>query len=92
MDLYPGEGSTFIRIHLKNSYFQCVRGNVTPAICEQFVKNSSLFQYATVEVDGQKFMSPENLVRDYLGMQQVDEYNETTLHLLAGVVDQTKDG
>ena len=82
MDLYPGEGS----------YFQCVRGNVTPAICEQFVKNSSLFQYATVEVDGQKFMSPENLVRDYLGMQQVDEYNETTLHLLAGVVDQTKDG
>ena len=68
------------------------RGNVTPVICEQFVKNSSLFQYATVEVDGQKFMSPENLVRDYLGMQQVDEYNETTLHLLAGVVDQTKDG
>ena len=45
-----------------------------------------------MEVDGQKFMSPENLVRDYLGMQQVDEYNETTLHLLAGVVDQTKDG
>ena len=68
------------------------RGNVTPVICEQFVKNSSLFQYATVEVDGQKFMSSENLVRDYLGMQQVDEYNETTLHLLAGVVDQTKDG
>ena len=92
MDLYPGEGSTFIRIHLKNCYFQCVRGDVTPTICEQFVKNSSLFQYATVEVDGQKFMSPENLVRDYLGMQQVDEYNETTLHLLAGVVDQTKDG
>ena len=44
-----------------------------------------------MDVDGEKFMSPENLIRDYLGMQKVDEYNEVTLKLLAGVVDQTKD-
>lgn len=37
-------------------------------------------------------MTPENLIRDYLGMQKVDDYNKTTLSLLAGCVDQTKDG
>jgi len=49
-------------------------------------------QYASVEQDNQKFMTPENLIRDYLGMQKIEEFNETTLSLLAGVVDQTKDG
>ncbi|XP_031574547.1 calcium-binding mitochondrial carrier protein Aralar1-like [Actinia tenebrosa] len=49
-------------------------------------------KYATVEQDGQKYMTPENLIRDYLGMQKIQEYDETTLSLLAGVVDQTKDG
>ena len=49
-------------------------------------------QYATVEQDDEKFMTPVNLIRDYLGMQKVEEYNETTLNLLAGCVDQTKDG
>ena len=37
-------------------------------------------------------MTPENLIRDYLGMQKVEEYNKTTLTLLAGCADQTKDG
>ena len=37
-------------------------------------------------------MTPVNLIRDYLGMQKVEEYNETTLNLLAGCADQTKDG
>lgn len=49
-------------------------------------------QYATVEKDDEKFMTPVNLIRDYLGMQKVEEYNETTLNLLAGCADQTKDG
>ena len=49
-------------------------------------------QYATVEQDDEKFMTPVNLIRDYLGMQKVEEYNETTLGLLAGCADQTKDG
>lgn len=49
-------------------------------------------KYATVEQEGEKFMTPVNLIRDYLGMQKVDDYNETTLGLLAGCVDQTKDG
>lgn len=49
-------------------------------------------KYATVEKDDEKFMTPVNLIRDYLGMQKVEEYNETTLNLLAGCVDQTKDG
>ena len=45
-----------------------------------------------MEQDDEKFMTPANLIRDYLGMQKVEEYNETTLNLLAGCVDQTKDG
>ena len=45
-----------------------------------------------MEQDDEKFMTPVNLIRDYLGMQKVEEYNETTLNLLAGCVDQTKDG
>lgn len=49
-------------------------------------------KYATVEKDDEKFMTPVNLIRDYLGMQKVEEYNETTLNLLAGCADQTKDG
>jgi len=49
-------------------------------------------QYATVEKEGEKYLTPVNLIRDYLGMQKVEEYNETTLGLLAGCVDQTKDG
>ncbi|XP_068738183.1 electrogenic aspartate/glutamate antiporter SLC25A13, mitochondrial-like isoform X1 [Montipora capricornis] len=49
-------------------------------------------KYASVEKDGERYMTPENLIRDYLGMQKVEDYNKTTLTLLAGCVDQTKDG
>ena len=49
-------------------------------------------QYATVKIGTQLYMTPENMIRDYLGMQSDDRYNESTLKLLAGVVDQTKDG
>lgn len=49
-------------------------------------------KYASVEKDGERYMTPENLIRDYLGMQKVEEYNKTTLTLLAGCADQTKDG
>ena len=37
-------------------------------------------------------MTPEDFIRNFLGMQKEDDYNEDTLHLLSGVVDQTKDG
>lgn len=49
-------------------------------------------KYATVKIGTQLYMTPENMIRDYLGMQSDDRYNESTLKLLAGVVDQTKDG
>ena len=45
-----------------------------------------------MKIGTQLYMTPENMIRDYLGMQSDDRYNESTLKLLAGVVDQTKDG
>ena len=50
------------------------------------------YQYATVEEDGEKYMTPEDFIRAFLGMQKEDNYNKKTLNLLSGVVDQTKDG
>jgi hypothetical protein len=38
------------------------------------------------------FMTPEDFIRTFLGMQKEDNYNIETLKLLSGVVDQTKDG
>ena len=49
-------------------------------------------QYATVEEDEEMFMTPEDFIRTFLGMQKEDNYNIETLKLLSGVVDQTKDG
>ncbi|CAB4026222.1 Calcium-binding mitochondrial carrier Aralar1 [Paramuricea clavata] len=49
-------------------------------------------KYATVEEDEEMFMTPEDFIRTFLGMQKEDNYNIETLKLLSGVVDQTKDG
>ncbi|EDO42462.1 predicted protein [Nematostella vectensis] len=78
------------------SVAECQRG---PIIVDYSVKpaDTALLRrifnkYASHEEEGQKYMTAKNLIRDYLGMQRIEEYNETTLELLAGVVDQTKDG
>ena len=37
-------------------------------------------------------MNAEDFIRGFLGMQPERNYNPHTMKLLAGVVDQTKDG
>ncbi|NWH77035.1 CMC1 protein, partial [Piaya cayana] len=48
--------------------------------------------YASVEKDGEHFMTPEDFVQRYLGLYTDPRYNPKTVQLLAGVADQTKDG
>ena len=55
-------------------------------------KNNLLFQYASVEKDGQKYMTSSDLIRKYILMFQHENYNEDTINLLAGVADSTGDG
>jgi len=49
-------------------------------------------QYASVEADGERFMSAVDFVCRFLGLIPAQNYNEETVHLLANVVDTTKDG
>ncbi|XP_063777425.1 electrogenic aspartate/glutamate antiporter SLC25A13, mitochondrial isoform X2 [Pseudophryne corroboree] len=49
-------------------------------------------KYASVEKDGDHFMSPLDFARRYLNLTGDGEPNPKTIQLLAGVVDQTKDG
>ncbi|XP_031759029.1 calcium-binding mitochondrial carrier protein Aralar2 isoform X1 [Xenopus tropicalis] len=53
---------------------------------------SVFYKYASVEKNGDYFMSPLDFVRRYLNLSGDGEPNPKTLQLLAGVVDQTKDG
>ncbi|KFO15005.1 Calcium-binding mitochondrial carrier protein Aralar1, partial [Balearica regulorum gibbericeps] len=48
--------------------------------------------YASVEKDGEHYMTPEDFVQKYLGLYTDPRYNPKTVQLLAGVADQTKDG
>ncbi|KAM4668186.1 electrogenic aspartate/glutamate antiporter SLC25A12, mitochondrial isoform 4-T13 [Amazona ochrocephala] len=49
-------------------------------------------KYASVEQDGEHYMTPEDFVQKYLGLHADPRYNPKTVQLLAGVADQTKDG
>ncbi|KAM3928171.1 electrogenic aspartate/glutamate antiporter SLC25A13, mitochondrial [Leptodactylus fuscus] len=49
-------------------------------------------KYASVVKDGEHYMSPFDFVRRYLNFLGDGEPNPKTVQLLAGVVDQTKDG
>ncbi|NXB83777.1 CMC1 protein, partial [Vidua chalybeata] len=48
--------------------------------------------YASVEKDGEHYMTPEDFVQKYLGLHTDPHHNPKTVQLLAGVADQTKDG
>uniref|UniRef100_A0A8C9AJ45 Solute carrier family 25 member 12 n=1 Tax=Prolemur simus TaxID=1328070 RepID=A0A8C9AJ45_PROSS len=50
------------------------------------------FQYASTEVDGEHYMTPEDFVQRYLGLYNDPNSNPMIVQLLAGVADQTKDG
>ncbi|KAF7998556.1 hypothetical protein HCN44_010964 [Aphidius gifuensis] len=49
-------------------------------------------QYATQEKDGERFMTPADFVRSYLGLYTNADYNPDSVNLLAGIVDTSKDG
>nr|XP_056717093.1 electrogenic aspartate/glutamate antiporter SLC25A12, mitochondrial [Euleptes europaea] len=49
-------------------------------------------QYASVDQDGERYMTPRDFVQRYLGLYTDPRSNPKTVQLLAGVADQTKDG
>lgn len=49
-------------------------------------------RFASVEQKGSRFMTPENFIRDYLGMYPEANYNRETVKILASAADTTKDG
>ncbi|KAG8040178.1 hypothetical protein G9C98_000748 [Cotesia typhae] len=49
-------------------------------------------QYATQEKNGERFMTPSDFVRSYLGLYTDSDYNPDSVALLAGIVDTSKDG
>jgi len=49
-------------------------------------------KYASLEVDGVKYMTDEDFVIKYLGLLPEHNYNKQSLHLLCGVLDQSKEG
>jgi len=49
------------------------------------------YKYASVEEDGERYMTPHDFLRDFLHMDAAC-FNDMTLNLLTGCVDQTKDG
>ncbi|XP_018428076.1 PREDICTED: calcium-binding mitochondrial carrier protein Aralar1 [Nanorana parkeri] len=49
-------------------------------------------QYASVEKDGENYMTPPDFVQRYLRLHTDAHHNPKTVDLLGGVADQTKDG
>ncbi|XP_058804524.1 calcium-binding mitochondrial carrier protein Aralar1 isoform X2 [Phymastichus coffea] len=49
-------------------------------------------QYATVEKSGERFMTPTDFVRSYLGLYTDSDFNPESVALLAAIVDTNKDG
>ncbi|XP_030751551.1 calcium-binding mitochondrial carrier protein Aralar1 isoform X1 [Sitophilus oryzae] len=49
-------------------------------------------KYASIEKDGEKYMSPEDFIIKYLKILDEKDHNADTVKLLAGIVDTSKDG
>ncbi|KAF4518896.1 hypothetical protein B566_EDAN015288 [Ephemera danica] len=49
-------------------------------------------KYASKEVDGEKFMTPTDFVRGFLGLFPDANYNQDSVNLLGGIIDTSKDG
>ncbi|KAJ8676391.1 hypothetical protein QAD02_012178 [Eretmocerus hayati] len=49
-------------------------------------------QYATQDKNGERFMTPSDFVRSYLGLYTDGGFNPDSVALLAGIVDTDKDG
>ncbi|TMS35270.1 hypothetical protein L596_002708 [Steinernema carpocapsae] len=48
--------------------------------------------YASAEIEGKKYMNPDDFIRKYLGLYTDKGYNKETVELLASAADTTKDG
>ncbi|XP_044726555.1 calcium-binding mitochondrial carrier protein Aralar1 isoform X2 [Chrysoperla carnea] len=49
-------------------------------------------KYASAEIDGEKFMTSNDFIRNYLQLFQSENYNAESMQLLASIVDANKDG
>lgn len=49
-------------------------------------------KYASLELEGTKYMTDEDFVIKYLGLLPENNYNKESLNLLCGVLDQSKEG
>ncbi|XP_050664081.1 calcium-binding mitochondrial carrier protein Aralar1 isoform X1 [Leptidea sinapis] len=49
-------------------------------------------RYASVEKNGEKYITSEDFVRNFLGLFNEDDYNKESVKLIAGIVDMDKDG
>ncbi|KAK2150605.1 hypothetical protein LSH36_399g06029 [Paralvinella palmiformis] len=75
------------------------RATCEPAKSVNFIKRADteklreIFdKYATKAIGSEKFMSPSDFVRSYLGLLADDNYNPETLRRIANCADTTKDG
>ena len=49
-------------------------------------------QYASQEVNGEKFMTPTDFIRGFLGLFPDENFNKDSVTLLGGIIDTSKDG
>ncbi|XP_047503160.1 calcium-binding mitochondrial carrier protein Aralar1 isoform X3 [Pieris napi] len=49
-------------------------------------------KYASVDKNGEKYITSEDFVRKFLGLFNEDDYNKESVQLIAGIVDMDKDG
>lgn len=49
-------------------------------------------KFASVEKNGQRYMTPEDFIRSYLGLYSEDDYNQRTVKMLGDILDTSKDG
>lgn len=49
-------------------------------------------KYASVEKNGEKYMTSEDFIRKFLGLFDSQNYNKESVHLLASILDNDKDG
>lgn len=49
-------------------------------------------KYASQDRNGERFMTPEDFVRGYLGLFPGIDYNADSVRLVAGIVNTSKDG
>jgi len=49
-------------------------------------------KYASVTKEGEQFMSPNDFIRQFMGLYSEENYNQATVNFLAGCADTTNDG